>query len=136
MELSSSEAAEQAASRRPGRRLITLLPPCCFPNHLGKEEGISELAVFPTVSFFPREDEGDAVANDVSARAVTAQASVCPSPATGGEGGDGRGDNSSSLVLIQYRRSTEIHRTLSSNSTVNGNQGVRSREQDNKRKGN
>lgn len=85
VELSSSEAAEQAASRHPGKRLITFLPPCCFPNHLGKEKGIGELAVFPTVSFFPREDEGDAVANHVSAGAVNAQASVCSPPATGGK---------------------------------------------------
>lgn len=35
----------------------------------------------------------------MSARAVTAQVSVCPPPATGGEGGGGRGDYSSSLVL-------------------------------------
>lgn len=100
-EVSSSEAAEQAASRHPGKRLSALLPPRSFPNHLGKEEEIGELAVSPTVSFFPREDEGDAVVNHASAGRVTTQGSVCP-PATGGEGGDGRGANSSSPVLIQY----------------------------------
>lgn len=66
------------------------------------ENGIGDLAVFLTDSFFPREDEGDAVENHVSAGAVTAQASVCPPSAIGGEGGDGRGDDSSFLVLIQY----------------------------------
>lgn len=54
MELSSSEAAEQAGSRHPGKRLITFLPPCCFPSHLGMEKGIGELAVFPAFSVSKR----------------------------------------------------------------------------------
>lgn len=54
VELSSSEAAEQAGSRHPGKRLITFLPPCCFPSHLGMEKGIGELAVFPAFSVSKR----------------------------------------------------------------------------------
>lgn len=78
VELSSSEATEQAGSRHPGKRLITFLPPCCFPSHLGMEKGTGEFAAFPAFLLLPREDEGDEVVNCVSAGAVTAQASVCP----------------------------------------------------------